>query len=139
MYLVGGAHPHKTEAQLIIERLVASRERLVCDAEVYQEILHRYVSIERREAIRPAFVVFADLVDDVFRLKCGTPWARQRLCGGRKAKRPSYCLRAAASSSSFSLGKRSNVRSIVLPSRCLSKKSIMAVQSSAVKAWPCLA
>ena len=55
MYLVGSAHPHKTDAQRLLERLAMDNRRLVSDAEVLQEILHRYVSIERRDAIQPAF------------------------------------------------------------------------------------
>lgn len=54
MYLMGAAHPHPTEAQVILERLIAAGERLVTDAEVLQEILHRYTAIEKREAIGPA-------------------------------------------------------------------------------------
>jgi predicted nucleic acid-binding protein len=54
MYLVGSPHPHKTDAQRLLERCIASRERLVTDAEVLQEILHRYVAIGRRDAIQPA-------------------------------------------------------------------------------------
>ncbi|MEO8661102.1 MAG: type II toxin-antitoxin system VapC family toxin [Bryobacteraceae bacterium] len=65
MYLVGVAHPHKADAQLILEGLVAAKERLVCDAEVFQEILHRYVAIARREAIAPAFKVLLGIVDEV--------------------------------------------------------------------------
>lgn len=66
MYLVGAPHPHKTEAQLIIERLVSSKERLVSDAEVLQEILHRYSAIDCREAISPAIQVLIDIVDEIF-------------------------------------------------------------------------
>jgi uncharacterized protein len=65
MYLVGAAHPHKTDAQLILESLVAAKERLVCDAEVLQEILHRYAAIERREAIGPALQALLGTVDEV--------------------------------------------------------------------------
>lgn len=65
MYLVGSDHPHKAEAQIILERLVASGERLVTDAEVLQEILHRYTAIERRAAIEPAFDVLLGIVDAV--------------------------------------------------------------------------
>jgi len=65
MYLVGTAHPHKTEAQVILERLVANGERLVTDAEVLQEILHRYTAIDKREAIGPAIQVTLDIVDEV--------------------------------------------------------------------------
>ena len=66
MYLVGSPHAHKTDAQLILERLVAAKERLVCDAEVLQEILHRYAAIDRREAIAHALQVLLAMVDEVF-------------------------------------------------------------------------
>lgn len=65
MYLIGAPHPHKTEAQLLLERLIASGQRLVIDAEVLQEIVHRYAAIDRREAIGPAFQLVLDVVDDV--------------------------------------------------------------------------
>ena len=35
------------------------------DAEVLQEILHRYVAIDRRDAIQPAFDALLALVDEV--------------------------------------------------------------------------
>jgi predicted nucleic acid-binding protein len=41
-------------------------ERLVSDAEVLQEILHRYGSINRRNAIAPAFEALLGVVDEVF-------------------------------------------------------------------------
>ncbi|HXN47328.1 MAG TPA: type II toxin-antitoxin system VapC family toxin [Bryobacteraceae bacterium] len=66
MYLIGAAHPHKTEAQVILERLIAAGQRLVTDAEVLREILHRYTAIEKREAIAPALQVTLDIVDEVF-------------------------------------------------------------------------
>lgn len=66
MYLVGAAHPHKVEAQLLLERLVAAGQGLVTDAEVLQEILHRYAAISRREAIGPALRVTLEIVDEVF-------------------------------------------------------------------------
>jgi predicted nucleic acid-binding protein len=66
MYLVGAPHPHKTDAQRLLEASVASRERLVTDAEVLQEILHRYVAIGRRDAIQAAFDALLEVVDHVF-------------------------------------------------------------------------
>ena len=42
MYLVGAAHRHKTDSQILLERLISSGERLVTDAEVLQEVLHLY-------------------------------------------------------------------------------------------------
>lgn len=66
MYLVGGAHPHKVDAQRALERRIADRERLVTDAEVLQEILHRYAAIDRRDQIQPAFDALLGVADDVF-------------------------------------------------------------------------
>ena len=65
MYLVGAAHPHKSDAQRRLERLINDRERLVTDAEVLQEILHRYVAIKRLDAIQPAFDAILRIVDEV--------------------------------------------------------------------------
>ena len=65
MYLIGAAHPHKADAQRALERFVSARERLVSDAEVFQEILHRYIAIDRRDAIQPAFDVLLKIVDEV--------------------------------------------------------------------------
>jgi predicted nucleic acid-binding protein len=69
MYLIGAAHPHKTDAQVILERLIASGQRLVTDVEVLQEILHRYTAIDRREAIGPALQVTLDIVDEVISIE----------------------------------------------------------------------
>lgn len=65
MYLVGAAHPHKVDAQRWVEKLLSERQRLVTDAEVLQEILHRYVALNRRDAIQPAFDSLLGVVDDV--------------------------------------------------------------------------
>jgi predicted nucleic acid-binding protein len=65
MYLVGAPHPHKADAQRLLEKFVSDRERLVTDAEVLQEILHRYVAINRRAAIQSAFDALLGIVDQV--------------------------------------------------------------------------
>ena len=65
MYLIGAPHPHKSDAQRLLERLVSERQRLVTDAEVLQEILHRYVAVDRRDAIQPAFDTLLGIVDQV--------------------------------------------------------------------------
>jgi predicted nucleic acid-binding protein len=65
MYLVGAPHPHKADAQRLLERTIASGESLVTDAEVFQEILHRYVAIDRRDAIQPAFDALTGVVDEI--------------------------------------------------------------------------
>jgi predicted nucleic acid-binding protein len=66
MYLVGAPHPHKADAQRLLQAAIADGERLVTDAEVLQEILHRYVAIDRRDAIQPAFDALLGVVDEVF-------------------------------------------------------------------------
>lgn len=66
MYPVGAPHPHTTEAQLLLERPIASGQRLVTDAEVLQGILHRYTAINRPEASSPAINVTLEVMDDIF-------------------------------------------------------------------------
>lgn len=65
MYIVGAAHPNKELARHLLERAIVDGERLVTDAEVLQEILHRYVAINRRDAIGPAFDAILGVVDAV--------------------------------------------------------------------------
>jgi len=65
MYLVGAAHPHKADARRRLEDAIAAGTRLVTSAEVLQEILHRYVAIDRRDAIQPAFDALLGVVDEV--------------------------------------------------------------------------
>jgi predicted nucleic acid-binding protein len=69
MYLVGAEHPHKVDAQRVLEKLIAKEERLVTDAEVLQEILHRYAAIDRRDAIQPAFDAITGIVDEIYAIE----------------------------------------------------------------------
>ena len=66
MYLVGSEHPHKIDTQRLLERCISDEKRLVTDAEVLQEILHRYAAIGRKDAISPAFQAILGIVDEVF-------------------------------------------------------------------------
>jgi predicted nucleic acid-binding protein len=66
MYLVGADHPNKTATRAMLELAVARRERLVTDAEVIQEILHRYAAIDRRTFIQPAVDALLGVVDEVY-------------------------------------------------------------------------
>jgi predicted nucleic acid-binding protein len=65
MYMVGAPHIHKADAQRLLEKFVSERQRLVTDAEVLQEILHRFGAIQRRDAIQPAFNALLGAVDEV--------------------------------------------------------------------------
>ncbi|MXY06688.1 MAG: type II toxin-antitoxin system VapC family toxin [Gammaproteobacteria bacterium] len=65
MYLVGAEHPNKARVTELLAQFIREAERLVTDVEVYQEVLHRYVSIGRHDAIDPAFASLDAIVDEV--------------------------------------------------------------------------
>ena len=54
MYLVGAPHRNRERVAALLRQLVARRERLVTDAEVYQEVLRRYRAIDRIPAVDDA-------------------------------------------------------------------------------------
>lgn len=56
----------KSRTRLLLERAISVGERLVTDVEVLQEILHRYVAINRRDAIEPATAALLGVVDEVY-------------------------------------------------------------------------
>ena len=85
MYLVGAAHPRKNDARQWLEELVSGRERLVTDAEVLQEIVRRYLSIDRSAAIQPAFNVLLGVVDEVFPVDQATVEQSKQIVLGHKA------------------------------------------------------
>ena len=66
MYLVGAAHPNKDAARRALEEAVAAGQSLCTNAEVLQEILHRYTAIGRRENIDAAFDALLGFVDIVY-------------------------------------------------------------------------
>lgn len=65
MYLIGRDHPHKVDAQYAVERIAGERRRLVTSSEVFQEILHRYLSTGRSDKIERAFELLRGIVDEV--------------------------------------------------------------------------
>lgn len=74
IYLIGAPHPNKARAVELVNGLVRGGERLVTDAEVYQEILHRYTAIRRLDAIDAAFRSLDAIADAV--LTFGMPEIR---------------------------------------------------------------
>jgi predicted nucleic acid-binding protein len=66
MYLVGGEHPNREAARRALEEAVAAGESLCSDAEVLQEILHRYTATRRTDSIDPAFDALLAVVDIVY-------------------------------------------------------------------------
>jgi uncharacterized protein len=69
MYLIGTLSSQKTDTQRLLEKLVSERQRLVTDAEVFQEILHRYTMVNRRHDIQTAFDALLNVVDEVFAIE----------------------------------------------------------------------
>ena len=86
MYLVGADHPHKGDAVRLVERAVARRERLITDAEVLQEILHRYSAIQRLDAVQPAFDALLGLVDEVVDVSLATVQAAKTVLLGQTVR-----------------------------------------------------
>jgi predicted nucleic acid-binding protein len=84
MYLVGAPHVHKSDAQRLLEELVSQRQRLVTDAEVLQEILHRYVAIDRRDAIQPAFDALLGVIDQVIAVDLAAVERAKQIVLGRR-------------------------------------------------------
>jgi predicted nucleic acid-binding protein len=85
MYLVGAPHAHKSDVRRLLEMVVSERQSLLTDAEVLQEILHRYVAIDRRDAIQPAFDALIGIVDQVLAVdRSIAERAKQIVLGYRK-------------------------------------------------------
>lgn len=95
MYLVGAAHPHKSDARRLLERFAIDNRRLVSDAEVLQEILHRYVAIDRRDAIQPAFDALLGVVDQVLPITAETLHSAREIVLGSPALSARDALHAA--------------------------------------------
>lgn len=93
MYLVGADHPNKEAARRLLERAITDGELLVTDAEALQEILHRYVAIDRRDAIEPATAALLGVVDEVFPVeRTDVERARQIVLGTRLLARDAVHL-----------------------------------------------
>ncbi len=95
MYLVGADHPLKVDAQRILERAITDREKLVTSVEVFQEILHRYTALERRDAIQPAFDALSGVVDQVFDITLADVERAKTIVLGRPALRARDALHVA--------------------------------------------
>ena len=65
MYLVGAEHPMKTRVIELAPRLITAREVLVTSAEVFQELIHRYVAIRDRRHLNAAYAALEAMVTSV--------------------------------------------------------------------------
>jgi predicted nucleic acid-binding protein len=79
MYLIGDEHPHRVDAQHILQRLAGEQRQLVTSSEIFQEILHRYISIDRRDWIELAFETLQAIVDQVFAVESADVFAAKDL------------------------------------------------------------
>jgi len=66
MYLVGGDHPNRARTHAALLAIAAEGERLVTDAAVLQEILHRYVLTQRVHLLHEAMQAILDLTVEVY-------------------------------------------------------------------------
>jgi predicted nucleic acid-binding protein len=71
-------------ARRLLEQAISDGQRLVTDAEVFQEILHRYVAISRRDAIQPAFDALLGVVDEVLPVDLETVERAKTILLGRR-------------------------------------------------------
>lgn len=65
MYAAGSVHPLREPCQEALTRAVEQEVSLITDAEVLQEILHRYFSIGRPEIAQTVHQSAIDLCDEV--------------------------------------------------------------------------
>ena len=65
MYAAGAAHPLREPCRQALTRAVDREVSLITDAEVLQEILHRYFSIGRAEIARAVYDSAVRLCDEV--------------------------------------------------------------------------
>jgi predicted nucleic acid-binding protein len=81
MYLVGTEHPNKAAARRLLERAIVDNEPLTTDVEVLQELLHRFLAIDRRDAIGPAWDAIVGVVDVIHPIEREDVERARRLVG----------------------------------------------------------
>ena len=79
MYLIGAEHPFKADARRAIEDAIAAGEVLCTDAEVFQEMLHRYRAIDRADAIDAGFAALLGIVDVTYPIELSDVERARRL------------------------------------------------------------
>ena len=79
MYLIGAEHPFKADARRAIEDAIAAGEVLCTDAEVFQEMLHRYRAIDRPDAIDAGFAALLGIVDVTYSIELSDVERARRL------------------------------------------------------------
>lgn len=65
MYSLGSSHPLKTPCMRILEKIRSSRIQVCTNTEVFQEILYRYYSLDKKELAYKACKLLEDITDPV--------------------------------------------------------------------------
>ena len=103
MYLVGAPHPNRDRIQAFLTSHAGGD--YVTSAEVYQEIMHRYVALGRRSAIDDAFQLLDDLVVSVLPITRDDIETARRISHEQQALSARDCLHLAVM-------ERSGVRAV---------------------------
>ena len=98
MYMIGSDHPNKVVAEAIMDRIIEDGERIVTDAAVFQEILHRYSATGRPGHIESAFNLLRRLADEVFPLDMKTVELARTMLGKHKGLSARDAVHAASMS-----------------------------------------
>ena len=93
MYLVGAPHPNRDRIEDYLR--AHAGEEYVTSAEVYQEIVHRYVAIDRRGAIDDAFRLLDETVVDVYPISRDDVEAARAIAHEQHALSARDCLHVA--------------------------------------------
>jgi predicted nucleic acid-binding protein len=72
MYAAGASHQHKAACVTLLERVAAGDVEAALDAEVLQEILHRYRAIGRWESGRTVFDLARRVIPTVYPITAET-------------------------------------------------------------------
>ena len=66
MYVAGRAHAHRDPARRFLERVRAGEHEACTSTEVLQEILYRYVALQRRDLASAVYDLFVQVCPVVF-------------------------------------------------------------------------
>lgn len=93
MYLVGAPHPNRDSLVRFLREHAS--ESYVSSAEVYQEIIHRGVALDRRAMITAGFELLDELVDRVFPITRGDAERAREIAEAQRRLSARDCLHLA--------------------------------------------
>lgn len=85
MYVAGKDHPNKEPARQILEQARTGRIEICTSTEVLQEILYRYVALQRRDLARQVYELFVEVCPRVLPVTLAdTDRAKELLAAGAR-------------------------------------------------------